>query len=103
MVAGDHAAPRATSVRRTLCYGDKIRRYILSCADLCWLLRLSVRKMTGVLYLEHPLAHKGSHVAPSVNHYFKLPGGNKWKCTQWGESVKLGQEILAHTSEHRFS
>jgi hypothetical protein len=39
--------------------------------DLCWLLRLSIRKMTGALYSEHPLALKGSHVASSVNLYFK--------------------------------
>jgi hypothetical protein len=55
--------------------------------------------MTGALYLEHSLAYKGSLVATSVHLYFKLPGGDKWKCTQWEESVKLCQEILADTFE----
>ena len=59
--------------------------------------------MMDALYLEHPLAHKGSHVATCVNLYFKLPGGDKWKFTQWLESVKLFQEILGHTSEHKIS
>jgi hypothetical protein len=59
--------------------------------------------MTGALYLEHPLAQKGSYIAISVNHYFKLPGGDQWKFTQWLESVKLCQEILGHTSERKIS
>ena len=59
--------------------------------------------MTGVLSLEHPLAHKGSHITTSVHLYFKLPGGDEWKCTHWEESVKLGQEILAHTSERKIT
>ena len=48
--------------------------------QVCWLLRLSVRTMTSTLYLEHSLAYKGS-LATSVHLYFKLPGGDKWKCT----------------------
>jgi hypothetical protein len=47
-----------------------------------WLFRLSVRKMTGVLYLEHSLAHKETQIANSVNLYFKLSDSDKWKCTQ---------------------
>jgi hypothetical protein len=53
------------------------------------LLRLSARKMVGALFLEHLIAHNGSHVASSVHHYFKLPGGDKSKCTHWEKSVKL--------------
>jgi hypothetical protein len=59
--------------------------------------------MSGTLYLEYPLVYKGSHVATSVNHYFKLPGGDNGKCAQWEESVKLCQEILAHESERSVS
>jgi hypothetical protein len=63
----------------------------------------SVRKMTGALYLKHSLAYKGSYVATSVHLYFKLPGGDKWKYTQWEKSVKLGQEILTDTFERMIS
>jgi hypothetical protein len=52
-------------------------------------LRLSARKMVGALFLEHLIAHNGSHFARSVHHYFKLPGGDKSKCTHWEKSVKL--------------
>jgi hypothetical protein len=55
--------------------------------------------MMDVLSLEHSLAHKGLHVASSVHLYFELPGSDKWKCTQWEGSVKLGQEILADAFE----
>jgi hypothetical protein len=59
--------------------------------------------MTGALYLGHLISHKGSHVATRVHHYFKLPGGDKWKSIPWEGSVKLGQEILADTCEHSIS
>jgi hypothetical protein len=59
--------------------------------------------MTGALYLKHSLAYKGSYVATSVHHYFKLPGGDKWKYTQWEKSIKLGQEIIADIFERMIS
>jgi hypothetical protein len=58
--------------------------------------------MTGVFYLEPPVVHKESHAA-SVHLYFKLPGGDTWKCTHWEKSVKLGQGILALASERKIS
>ncbi len=56
---------------------------------LCWLLRLSARKMAAALFLEHLIANKGFNVATSVHLYFKLPGGDKSKCTHWEKSEKL--------------
>ena len=52
-----------------------------SCVGLCWLLRLSVPKMTGADYLGHPLVNEVLQVASCVNLYFKLPGGNNQSYT----------------------
>ena len=48
---------------------------------VCWLLRLSVPKMTGAGHVEHLLAHEVTQVATCVYLYFKLPSGDKGKCT----------------------
>jgi len=57
--------------------------------------------MMDTVHLEHPLAHAVPQVTTSVHLYFKLPGGDKWKYAHCEESVKLSQEILGHTSEHK--
>jgi hypothetical protein len=59
--------------------------------------------MMDNVHLEHPLGHEAPQIATCVYLYFKLPGGDKSKCTQWLESVKLCQEFLGHTSEHIIS
>ncbi len=60
------------------------------------------KKMVSNLYLELPLAHKGSHVVTSVNHYFKLTSGDKRKNIQMTQvQARSGKSVLDSMNRKR--